>query len=404
MEKTPLNIVDDVAAAAATAMIFGALYNQAGKEVVDFLFNLLALPAGTVVKLLTKDNMVGSLGNLYKRVENLSESYLEPNQTKLTLLEPKLPTGVSQVPFLLSNRTSPSDKGGAHFYRCSNGCNYLSSICGSRCPSNGYQHQLSVQMTYVAEAGTAEELRCRDNEAGYVKGLVTYMVMDDLSVTPFSTISGITLLNNFNVREVGSLEERVFDLEKAGKEVVDFLFNLLALPVGTVVKLLTKDNMVGSLGNLYKRVENLSESYLEPNQTKLTLLEPKLPTGVSQVPFLLSNRTSPSDKGGAHFYRCSNGCNYVSSICVSRCPSNGYQHQLSVQMTHVAEAGTAEELRRRDNGAGYVKGLVTYMVMDDLSVTPFSTISGITLLNNFNVREVGSLEERVFDLDINLYS
>ncbi|XP_042510980.1 uncharacterized protein LOC122086294 [Macadamia integrifolia] len=190
------------------------LFAEAGKEVVDFLFNLLALPMGTVVKLLTKDSMVGSLGNLYKSVENLSESYLEPNQTKLSLLELKLPSDVSQVPLLLSNQTSPTPDEGStlYFYRCKYTCNNnVSNNSDTRCPN--CQHKMSIQMTYVAGAGTAEEHICRDNGAGYVKGLVTYMVMDGLSVTPFSTISSITLLNNFNVRELDSLEDRVVDLD-----------------------------------------------------------------------------------------------------------------------------------------------------------------------------------------------
>jgi hypothetical protein len=37
------------------------------------------------------------------------------------------------------------------------------------------------------------------NEGGYVKGLITYMVMDYLEVKPMSTISSITLLTKFNV-------------------------------------------------------------------------------------------------------------------------------------------------------------------------------------------------------------
>jgi len=45
-----------------------------------------------------------------------------------------------------------------------------------------------------------------------VKGVVTYMVMDDLVVTPMSTISSITMLNKFNVKDVGALEERVVQM------------------------------------------------------------------------------------------------------------------------------------------------------------------------------------------------
>ena len=50
------------------------------------------------------------------------------------------------------------------------------------------------------------------SEEGYVKGVVTYMVMDDLVVKPMSTISCVTLLNRFNVKDVGVLEEKVVDL------------------------------------------------------------------------------------------------------------------------------------------------------------------------------------------------
>ncbi|TVU21785.1 hypothetical protein EJB05_31447, partial [Eragrostis curvula] len=41
------------------------LYAEAGKDVVDFLFSLLTMPVGAVVRILSKDAMVGSIGNLY---------------------------------------------------------------------------------------------------------------------------------------------------------------------------------------------------------------------------------------------------------------------------------------------------------------------------------------------------
>ena len=46
-------------------------------------------------------------------------------------------------------------------------------------------------------------------------------------------------------------------------------------------------------------------------------------------------------------------------------------------------------------------GLVTYMVMDDLMIKPMSTISSITMLNKFNVKEVGALEEKLVTLGMN---
>ncbi|GJU12802.1 DUF674 domain-containing protein, partial [Tanacetum coccineum] len=43
--------------------------------------------------------------------------------------------------------------------------------------------------------------------------VVTYMVMDDVVVKPMSTISSITILNKFNIKEVGVIEEKMVSLE-----------------------------------------------------------------------------------------------------------------------------------------------------------------------------------------------
>ena len=61
------------------------LFAEAGKDTVDFLFTILALPLSTVIRLLTKQQMVGCLANLYDSVESLGEEYM-PNQNKDNLL------------------------------------------------------------------------------------------------------------------------------------------------------------------------------------------------------------------------------------------------------------------------------------------------------------------------------
>lgn len=64
------------------------LFAEATKKVVDFLFTLLSLPVATVIRLLTKNDMVGCLGQLCESVENLSDTYLQPNFDKDALLKP----------------------------------------------------------------------------------------------------------------------------------------------------------------------------------------------------------------------------------------------------------------------------------------------------------------------------
>ncbi|VAH82967.1 unnamed protein product [Triticum turgidum subsp. durum] len=44
---------------------------------------------------------------------------------------------------------------------------------------------------------------------GFVQGVVTYTVTDNLTVTPMSAISSITLLSTFRVRDLSALQEKI---------------------------------------------------------------------------------------------------------------------------------------------------------------------------------------------------
>ncbi|WOL06911.1 hypothetical protein Cni_G15646 [Canna indica] len=130
------------------------VFAEASKEVVDFLIEVLQIPVCSIVKLLTTERMVGAIGNFYKSMEDLDDSYLLPKNT---------------------------------------------NCYGS--------YKIDVKVNYVegTEVGGA-------SNGGYVKGVVTYIIMDNLSITPMSTISSIALLNKCNVREVGALEEKIVKL------------------------------------------------------------------------------------------------------------------------------------------------------------------------------------------------
>ncbi|MBA0753572.1 hypothetical protein Gogos_021444, partial [Gossypium gossypioides] len=109
--------------------------------------------------------MVGCLANLYESVENLGDTYFQPTTNKDTLLKPNYSSSLAtNVPRLL--------------------------------PTIQYKTTQSIYM-------------CSINTFGC--GVVTYTIMDDLTVTPMSTISSITMLNKFNVQQVDALEEKVVD-------------------------------------------------------------------------------------------------------------------------------------------------------------------------------------------------
>ncbi|CAL1381859.1 unnamed protein product [Linum trigynum] len=64
------------------------------------------------------------------------------------------------------------------------------------------QHEYEPRGSLVGSQAAASTSAQR---GGLVKGVVTYMVMDNLEVMPMSTISSIALLNKFNITELGSL-------------------------------------------------------------------------------------------------------------------------------------------------------------------------------------------------------
>ncbi|XP_059459129.1 uncharacterized protein LOC132188633 isoform X1 [Corylus avellana] len=177
------------------------LFAEADKKFVDFLFSIFTLPIGTVTKLLQKQNMPGSLYSLYKSIENLSDTYIQPGQDKDFLLNPKVANiSGAKAPLLLpSVEHSYSGK----IYKCTcswNNCPYVSNVRRAICPSSR-KKSLTWELRFVDPPSSSNE------EAGFVNGLVTYMVMDDLVVKPLSAISGIT-----GIKDVEAVEEKVVDL------------------------------------------------------------------------------------------------------------------------------------------------------------------------------------------------
>ncbi|GLT50896.1 hypothetical protein SLA2020_243510 [Shorea laevis] len=185
------------------------LFAEAGKEFVDFLFSLLSLPIGSVITILSKQGMVGSLGNLYESVKTLSDTYKQASQVALdALLKPAVVYASAAVPSLLPNLQMTNS---TRFYGCGSwnySCyNHVTNDPNVKCPS--YGTQMDRALAYV---DTPNKKSC-STEEGYVKGVVTYMIMDDLEVRPMSTISSITMINKFNIKDIGVLEEKVVDVD-----------------------------------------------------------------------------------------------------------------------------------------------------------------------------------------------
>ncbi|KAK8967121.1 hypothetical protein KSP40_PGU020232 [Platanthera guangdongensis] len=126
------------------------LFAEAEKDFIDFMFSLLLLPLGSIIKFVPPRTTLGSFGKLYQSVENINDTYLVPNLNKSTLLQLTVSALVGASP-------------------------------------------LHLEVTSVE---------------GFVKEVVTYMITDDLEVTPMSAISAITLINRFSMKNDVRLEKK----------------------------------------------------------------------------------------------------------------------------------------------------------------------------------------------------
>ncbi|XP_057781856.1 uncharacterized protein LOC131000105 [Salvia miltiorrhiza] len=178
------------------------LFAEAGKDCIDFLFQILSLPVATVIGLLRDESMAGSWPNLYKSLMDLSDGYIQPNQSKDAFLKPVAPVSSSSMPLLALNDAQIQKK----FYDCEKCNGYFTDDPRAVCPA--CNELMTSDLEYVAPPAVPVAAE----SGGLVKGVITYMVMDDLEVKPMSTISSIALLNKFNVKDVGALEEKVVTL------------------------------------------------------------------------------------------------------------------------------------------------------------------------------------------------
>jgi hypothetical protein len=202
------------------------LFAEAGKEAVDFLFSLVALPVATAVKLVGTDAMVGSVGNLYASIDKLDTTYVQPGAAKDALLRPTVVcpaaagTTIRSSLLRLPEPPPPPPPGQQPktLYRCANTASYSSSCrayvadaYGKACPSCYSSMTTEVQyLSSTAQTTTAQGAAA--STKGLVRGIVTYTVMDDLTVTPMSAISSTTLLSTFAVRDPADLQEKTVQL------------------------------------------------------------------------------------------------------------------------------------------------------------------------------------------------
>ena len=121
-------------------------------------------------------------------------------------MNPKTFISATDTPLLLLSDEIASQQ----VYTCPNGYCYRWTDCpNTTCPD--CRDMMSILSNYVAPDAT-KEVAGNYRGGGFVKDVVTYMVMDNLEVKPMSLTSSITLMKTFNIPDFSLLQEKEVDI------------------------------------------------------------------------------------------------------------------------------------------------------------------------------------------------
>ncbi|KAK0591731.1 hypothetical protein LWI29_007103 [Acer saccharum] len=188
------------------------VFAEADKDFIDFLIHLLSLPVATAVRLLKEKTIdVGSLSHFYESLQNLPDSYLKPNQNKNSLLNPIVPilsaaAATTGIPLTLTS--DDHDFNTRKAYTCASCISHMAVVPNLICPKCQFR-SMNRELSYVNPP---------QKGGGFLKGFVSYIVMDNLEFMPMSTKMFVSLLNKFDVKDVSALEET--EVELGAEEVL----------------------------------------------------------------------------------------------------------------------------------------------------------------------------------------
>ncbi|KAJ1272563.1 hypothetical protein BS78_06G212000 [Paspalum vaginatum] len=194
-------------------------------------------------------------------------------------------------------------------------------------------------------------------------------------------------------------EKRKVLFTESDKEFVDVLFSFLTMPLGTIVRLLGKQSQMGCLDELYKSVEDLSADCFQNKGCKAMLLRP-LNAASSHCRRLKINidNTKPRAVYICRDTRCCahNDCEF-SSFPDAACKC-GKAMQYGRDMPENEGDSLAPDGGGLESGV-FIKGLLKFVITDDLIVAPASTPLMLSIFERFGVDDPENIEETILQFN-----
>ncbi|GJN37445.1 hypothetical protein PR202_gb26401 [Eleusine coracana subsp. coracana] len=177
------------------------LFAEAGKDVIDFIFGILAMPMSAILKLVADDDAdaFGSVPNVYASVEKMDDAHMQCKNAR---------------DVLLADPGSGSGSGSAESDDDDDGYASYSAPPPPKTPPapdtslNSQPEPIQALPVYLYRCDTCRARHyALSTGGGFVQGVATYTIMDDLTVTPTSGISSVALL-----KDLDAVEERTVNI------------------------------------------------------------------------------------------------------------------------------------------------------------------------------------------------
>ncbi|XP_057444918.1 uncharacterized protein LOC130737173 [Lotus japonicus] len=386
------------------------LFAEAGKDFIDILFSFLTLPLGTIARLVQKDSTTGAvtlgcLNSLYRSVKDLDQHFLTVKPNTDDDIWPKM--------YFICAKASENG---------TVACNQFSAFENQRC-SCGNLLNHPVFMTHFC--------------GGFVKGDVSFLIMDDLTILPANSIeqTSFGLLQSLGIKSTSSIKEMAVDVTK--EKILDLLkcslFSNSTLtdlflrkePLLEMPRFFPCDNQhdTSTIAIKVKLVIRKSDGkilYAHGEKDFADFLLSLLTFPLGAVVHLLEGNCSVGNLDGLYNGIVNLSANYLMPYVkrrifhphiapllnlrkqipapTSEAPRYGCYYQRSSfkesflhDEYYVTEdlvgTGTYVELSLVNPGLyeGCVKDVTTYIATDELLVTPVSPISAISLIDSLGV-------------------
>jgi len=192
------------------------LFIEAEEDFIDFVLSFLTLPLGGVLHILEGFSSISCIDNLYKSMTELSpERYLISKGIKDKLSKPQC-----FPQFEISNQILPiSASSLSVYFDLFNSCIAHSNDITEEMISSEHNILFIFKYDFVPFK-LVDPYKSSTAKTTFARGPLTYMVTDDLCVTPMSSISTTSYLKGSKV-QLSDLEERVIKI--GAKEVCMFI-------------------------------------------------------------------------------------------------------------------------------------------------------------------------------------